>query len=58
MRTLAEECLWLKEWSCPFELSHAREFGVPHYNEYYLYSALGYKPPRQFEQQYQTSYGT
>ena len=33
-RTLKEECLWLKEWSCPFELIHALEVGITHYNEH------------------------
>ena len=28
MRTLKEECLWLKEWSGPFELIHALELGI------------------------------
>jgi putative transposase len=58
MRTLKEECLWLKEWSCPFELIHALALGITYYNEHYLHSALGYKPPRQFEQEYHTSHGT
>jgi putative transposase len=31
MRTLKEECRWLKEWSCPFELIHALEVGITHY---------------------------
>jgi putative transposase len=58
MRTLKEECLWLKEWSCSFELIHALEVGITHYNEHYLHSALGDKPPRQFAQAYHTSHGT
>jgi putative transposase len=58
MRTLKEECLWLQEWGCPFELIHALEPAITYYNEYYLHSSLGYKPPRQFEQEYHTSHGT
>jgi transposase InsO family protein len=58
MRTLKEECLWLQEWTCPFELMTALESGIATYNEHYLHSALGYKPPRQFEREYYTSHGT
>jgi putative transposase len=58
MRTLKEACLWLQEWTWPFELMTALESGIATYNEQYLHSALGYKPPRQFEREYYTSYGT
>jgi putative transposase len=58
MRTLKEECLWLQEWTCPFELMTALESGIAAYNEHYLHSSLGYKPPRQFERAYYTSHGT
>ena len=57
MRTLKEECLWLQEWTCPFELMTALESGIAAYNEHYLHSSLGYKP-RQFERAYYTSHGT
>jgi putative transposase len=46
MRTLKEECLWLKEWTCPFALMSALEAWITTYNEHYLHSALGYKSPR------------
>jgi putative transposase len=49
MRTLKEECLWLQEWTCPLELFEALTRWINQYNEHYLHSALGYKPPRQFE---------
>lgn len=55
MRTLKEECLWLKEWTCPFALVSALEAWITTYNEYYLHSSLGYKSPRQFELEYQPS---
>jgi hypothetical protein len=58
MRTLKEECLWLQEWTCPCELMTALERGMAAYNEHYLPSALGDKPPRQFEREYYTSHGT
>jgi putative transposase len=57
MRTLKEECLWLQEWTCPFELIQALEGWVADYNEYYLHSALGYKPPAQFEWDYDNGHG-
>jgi putative transposase len=58
MRTLKEECLWLTEWSRPAELIRALEAWIAYYNEHYLHSALGYKPPRQFERAYYLSHGT
>jgi transposase InsO family protein len=58
IRTLKEECLWLQEWTCPFTLATALEAGITDYNEHYLHSALGYKPPRQFEREYHLSHGT
>jgi transposase InsO family protein len=51
MRTLKEECLWLREWTSPFELAHALESWIAHYNAAYLHSALGYKAPEQFEKE-------
>jgi putative transposase len=58
MRTLKEECLWLQEWTSPFALASAFETWIEDYNEHYLHSALGYKPPRQFERAYYLSHGT
>jgi hypothetical protein len=50
MRTLKEECLGLQEWTCPFAVITALEGGIASYNEHELHSALGYKTPRQLEQ--------
>jgi putative transposase len=57
MLTLKEECLWLREWTCPFELIRVLEGWMAHYNEHYRHSALGYKPPAQFERDYYRSHG-
>jgi len=51
MRTLKEECLWLTEWTSPFELAKVFEAWVPRYNATYLHSTLGYKPRGQFEKE-------
>jgi putative transposase len=57
IRTLKEECLWLREWTCPFQLMSAFIDWIDHYNEHYLHSALGYKSPRRFEQDYLNRHG-
>jgi transposase InsO family protein len=56
IRTLKEECLWLQEWTCPLALVRALAAWMDEYNEHYLHSALGYKPPRQFEREYYASH--
>jgi putative transposase len=58
MRTVKEECLWLQEWTCPFALVSALDSWITYYNEHYLHSTLGYKPPRQFEMEYYSSHNT
>jgi putative transposase len=58
MRTLKEECLWLKAWTCPRELMSALEDWSTDDNAQYLHSALGYKPPRQCERNHHLSPGT
>ncbi len=58
MRTLKEECLWLNEWSSPFELNRVLEAWITYYNEHYLHSSLGYRTPRQFELEYQRSHSS
>jgi transposase InsO family protein len=58
MRTLKAECLWLQEWTDPFELIRGLEGWIADYNEHYLHSSLGYKSPRQFECDYYLSHGT
>jgi putative transposase len=57
-RTLKEECLWLREWTCPFELITALEVWITNSNEHYLHSALGSMPPRQFEREYHRRHST
>jgi transposase InsO family protein len=51
MRTLKEELLWLREWTCALELERALAAWVDWYNTQYLHSALGYRTPCQIEQQ-------
>jgi putative transposase len=57
-RTLKEECLWLQEWSSPFELLRAFEAWIVYDNNHYLHSSLGDRTPRQFELAYQHSHGS
>jgi len=52
MRTLKEECVWLREWTSPFELAEAVSSWIERYNTGYLHSSLGYKTPEQFEQEH------
>lgn len=58
MCTLKEECVWLQEWTNPFALITDFEAWIAHYNDHYLHSALGYKSPRQFEQEHQNRHIT
>lgn len=52
IRTLKEEFLWLREWDNPFELVEELKKWTESYNQCYLHSALGYKPPLQAEANY------
>jgi transposase InsO family protein len=54
-RTMKEELLWLREWTSPFELVEALKNWVTSYNESYLHSALGYKPPLKYEEEYRNN---
>ncbi len=54
-RTMKEELLWLREWTSPFVLADALSSWIKYYNRSYLHSALGYKSPMQFEEEYQNS---
>jgi len=54
-RTMKEELLWLREWTSPFDLVDALKDWVNYYNHRYLHSALGYKSPIRFEEEYQKS---
>ncbi len=55
MRTLKEELLWLREWPSATELSEKLDRWIDYYNENYLHSALGYRPPNQAEETYNLS---
>jgi transposase InsO family protein len=52
MRTRKEECLWLQEWRCPLARVNTLESGITYDHAQYLHSALRYKPPMQFEREY------
>jgi putative transposase len=52
IRTFKEGGLWLQEWSDPFQVISTLGSWIEAYNEHYLYSALGYKTPRQYERDY------
>ena len=58
MRTMKEECLWLREWTSYNELVKELDDWIEEYNGQYLHSALGYKPPRVFETEYHVSHDT
>jgi transposase InsO family protein len=59
MRTIKEECLWLKEWTSPFHLSNELEHWIEvSYNQDYLHSTLGYKSPLSAESDYLKSHIT
>ena len=58
MRTLKEELLWLREWKNASELTEALDKWIGGYNENYLHSALGYRPPNQVEEKYYTDQNT
>jgi len=49
IRTMKEECLWLREWTSPFELVDELGNWVRSYNNTYLHSALGYRTPARAE---------
>jgi len=52
IRTLKEELCWLREWSSVEELKIAVEKFVEYFNANYLHSALGYKTPNAFENEW------
>ena len=54
MRTIKEECLWLREWRSAEEMKAAFEAWAEDYNKNYLHSTLGYKTPERFEAEYKT----
>jgi transposase InsO family protein len=58
MRPLREECLWWQEWTCPFERIRALGGWIDYDRAHDLHSALGYKMPRQHEQEYHSSHSS
>lgn len=52
IRTVKEELCWLREWSSVEELAIEIEKFVEYFNEQYLHSALGYKTPNAFENEW------
>jgi putative transposase len=58
IRTLKEECLWLQEWTSPFDLIRALAVWITDDHEQDLHSALGYQSPRPFERHDDLSRGT
>lgn len=55
IRTLKEELLWLREWTNPFDLVDELNAWIESYNDSYLHSALGYRPPVRVEAEYQNN---
>jgi transposase InsO family protein len=55
MRTMKEELLWLREWPGAMALTAELDRWVEYYNESYLHSALGYRPPNRAEETYNLS---
>jgi len=55
MRTMKEELLWLREWRSETKIKSALDKWVGEYNESYLHSALGYKPPNRVENEHKFS---
>jgi len=52
IRTLKEELCWLREWSSVEELAVEMEKFVEYFNDNYLHSAIGYKTPNAFENEW------
>ena len=54
-RTMKEEFIWLREWTSPFQFADELSRWINYYNRSYLHSALKYKSPNKFEEDYQES---
>lgn len=52
IRTIKEELLWLQEWPSVSSVAEAMKDFVPEFNANYLHSALGYRPPENFEREW------
>ena len=55
---MKEELLWLREWSSVGELTDVLTRWIDRYNESYLHSVLGYRPPNQVEKAYNFDHET
>ena len=51
-RTMKEELIWLRELTNPQELRLSLENWIELYNAQYLHSALAYKSPLRYEEEY------
>ena len=49
MRPLKEELAWINELTIPTAFVDALNHWIEQYNNSYLHSALGYRPPEKFE---------
>ena len=58
IRTLKEECLWLREWRSPFEVAEALTQWFESFNVSYLHSSLGYRTPAAYERAHHHSHQT
>lgn len=52
IRTIKEELCWLREWASVKELAVEMEKFVEYFNESYLHSALGYRTPNAYENEW------
>ncbi|MBI2495851.1 MAG: transposase [Candidatus Omnitrophica bacterium] len=58
IRTFKEECVWVRDWTSPFELADRVATWFESFNVSYLHSSLGYRTPEAFEQQWISSHQT
>jgi transposase InsO family protein len=58
MRTLKDECLWLREWTSPLELERALTAWIEWDHTRYVHAALGDRTPGQGEHAHQPSPST
>jgi len=58
IRTFKEECVWVRDWTSPFELADDIARWFESFNVSYLHSSLGYRTPEQCEQQWVASHQT
>lgn len=58
IRTFKEECVWVRDWTSPFELADDVARWFESFNISYLHSSLGYRTPEAFEQQWISSHQT